>query len=108
MQPIFCFILLAAVVTAAPASGSSTGSGASPSNTVAYASDDPNAPLWAINANVLTEPVRGGLGAPLIGPINPEVQRQNPDLLAPPTTDSGSMCALLLYILLYTHLSCQF
>uniref|UniRef100_D8Q472 Cupin type-1 domain-containing protein n=1 Tax=Schizophyllum commune (strain H4-8 / FGSC 9210) TaxID=578458 RepID=D8Q472_SCHCM len=37
------------------------------------------------------EPVRGGLGAPFSGPTNPEIDFQNPDLLAPPNTDFGSV-----------------
>ncbi|KAI5825816.1 Bicupin, oxalate decarboxylase/oxidase [Schizophyllum commune Tattone D] len=37
------------------------------------------------------EPVRGALGAPFSGPTNPEIDFQNPDLLAPPNTDFGSV-----------------
>jgi oxalate decarboxylase len=38
------------------------------------------------------EPVRGdGTGATILGPRNDAVTRQNPDLLAPPRTDHGSM-----------------
>jgi oxalate decarboxylase len=37
------------------------------------------------------EPVIGDKGAPIIGPRNPERERQNPDLLRPPSTDHGSL-----------------
>jgi oxalate decarboxylase len=35
------------------------------------------------------EPREGNKGAPILGPRNPERQRQNPDLLQPPPTDHG-------------------
>jgi oxalate decarboxylase len=37
------------------------------------------------------EPVRGKLGASSVGPRNIEIDRQNPDLLASPDTDFGSI-----------------
>jgi oxalate decarboxylase len=36
-------------------------------------------------------PVRGDDGAPIIGPRNEPLERQNPDLVAPPATDSGTV-----------------
>lgn len=36
-------------------------------------------------------PWRMGDGATMLGPRNPERERQNPDLLRPPTTDHGTM-----------------
>lgn len=36
-------------------------------------------------------PWRNGLGASVLGPWNSERSRQNPDLVRPPTTDSGNM-----------------
>ncbi|KAG6861621.1 hypothetical protein C0995_014060 [Termitomyces sp. Mi166 len=65
---------------------SSTGSAAEPSATVPFISLDPNEPL---TGNL--QPVRGPLGAPLLGPTDTEVVQQNPDVLAPPTTDHGSI-----------------
>ncbi|KAK0475424.1 oxalate decarboxylase [Armillaria novae-zelandiae] len=46
--------------------------------------------LWndTSDPSVVT-PQRGTLGAPIIGPDNIPVDLQNPDLFAPPTTDSG-------------------
>jgi oxalate decarboxylase len=37
------------------------------------------------------QPIQGKLGANIIGPRNPAVERQNPDMLAPPRTDKGSV-----------------
>jgi quercetin dioxygenase-like cupin family protein len=37
------------------------------------------------------EPVRGNDGAPFLGPRNEPVERQNPDLVSPPATDSGTV-----------------
>ena len=37
------------------------------------------------------EPVRGGLGAPILGPRNVPLERENPSLLASPTTDAGTI-----------------
>ena len=37
------------------------------------------------------QPVRGQLGAPIMGPHNPEMEKQNPDLLCSPYTDAGTV-----------------
>jgi len=37
------------------------------------------------------EPMSGELGASILGPRNPELEVQNPDLLVPPRTDKGLM-----------------
>lgn len=37
----------------------------------------------------ISEPIVGKLGASILGPRNPELERQNPDLLTPPRTDKG-------------------
>jgi oxalate decarboxylase len=37
------------------------------------------------------EPIRGDLGASIIGPRNLPIERENPDQLAPPGTDSGTV-----------------
>lgn len=75
----------------APTSGTSTSSLLEPSATVVPISLNPNQALW--NASVVDTPqaVRGSLGATVIGPTDAEIVKQNPDLLAPPTTDSGSV-----------------
>ena len=36
-------------------------------------------------------PARGDLGAPILGPRNIPLERENPDLLASPHTDAGTM-----------------
>ncbi|KAI6168410.1 putative oxalate decarboxylase/oxidase [Pisolithus thermaeus] len=83
---------LVVVSTALAASPSSTTSAApAPSPTVPYASDDPNYPLWNLDSDITPEPIRGGLGATILGPQNVPVELQNPDALAPPTTDNGNV-----------------
>ena len=37
------------------------------------------------------EPIRGTWGAPILGPRNIPVERENPDLLASPETDAGTV-----------------
>ena len=54
--------------------------------TVPYASDDPNDVLFGTDSGQ-----RGSLGANVIGPNNRPIVYENPDLIAPPTTDAGSM-----------------
>ena len=78
------------VVSSSP-SDTSTSTLLEPSATVVPISLNPNEPLW--NASVVDTPqaIRGSLGATVIGPTNPEIVKQNPDLLAPPTTDAGSV-----------------
>jgi oxalate decarboxylase len=41
--------------------------------------------------NDVPEPVRGGLGATIMGPRNLALERQNPNLLASPYTDAGTI-----------------
>lgn len=92
--------LSSAISTSLPLSSSfkpqptSTASAPRPTNTVEFASTDPNEPLWDANTTIDPQPIRGGLGAPLLGPANVEIDRQNADLLAPPTTDHGSVSVL--------------
>ncbi|KAJ1303086.1 hypothetical protein OPQ81_011287 [Rhizoctonia solani] len=62
-----------------------------PSPTVPYASDDLNESYIDKFQNEIPEPIRGSAGANVLGPQNVELDRQNPDLLAPPTSDSGSV-----------------
>lgn len=54
--------------------------------TVPPASKDPNEVLVGT-----TNAQRGQLGGSVLGPNNIPIVLQNPDLLAPPTTDSGSV-----------------
>ena len=72
-------------------SGTSTSTILEPSATVVPISLNPNEPLW--NASVVDTPqaIRGSLGATVIGPTDAEIVKQNPDLLAPPTTDAGTV-----------------
>ncbi|KAF7335580.1 Oxalate oxidase [Mycena venus] len=91
-----------AVSDAAPASAtssstfkvpavSSTSSAAEPSATVPFAGTEPNNPLWNLTSGT-PEPIRGALGAPILGTdINLPIEQENPDVLAPPTTDAGDV-----------------
>ena len=77
--------------SAAPAV-SSILSAAEATATVAYATDNPNRLAWnPNNETAVVQPIRGALGATILGPQNDALQLQNPDLLAPPTTDHGSV-----------------
>ncbi|KII87879.1 hypothetical protein PLICRDRAFT_42403 [Plicaturopsis crispa FD-325 SS-3] len=91
MQKLVTLVLLATSVFAAPAP-SSTSSASESSPTVPYASDDPNAPLWGAEAvGTSPQPIRGSLGANIIAQVNAPLDVQNPDALAPPTTDNGDL-----------------
>ncbi|TCD61848.1 hypothetical protein EIP91_007838 [Steccherinum ochraceum] len=70
---------------------SSTASAPEASETVPYASDDPNYILWGSDYNGVPQAVRGSYGASVLGPQDVALVKQNADLLAPPTTDSGSV-----------------
>jgi len=39
----------------------------------------------------LPQPIRGGVGATILGPRNVPLERENPDLLASPQTDHGTI-----------------
>ncbi|KAI9453307.1 oxalate decarboxylase, partial [Lactarius psammicola] len=68
-----------------------TSTAPSESATVVPASDDPNYPIFPPGSDVSAQPIRDGLGATILGPQNVPLQQQNPDLLAPPTTDHGNV-----------------
>ncbi|KAF7375606.1 Oxalate decarboxylase [Mycena sanguinolenta] len=69
---------------------SSTASAAEPTATVPFASTDSNSPLWSPESGD-PAPIRGSLGATLLGPSNLPMEQENPDLLAPPTSDNGDV-----------------
>ena len=74
------------------ASAATVASAASATPTVAYASDNANLLMWNPDTNSTNvEPIRGELGGTILGPQNVPLQQQNPDLLAPPTTDHGTV-----------------
>ena len=108
---VLCAVLLGSTALSVPVSDISTStsvslsasktatetsdSPAQPSPTVPYASDDPNYWLWNETTTEVPQPERGTLGANIQGPQNVEIDRQNPDILAPPTTDSGTVLVTL-------------
>ncbi|KAI0322896.1 oxalate decarboxylase [Amylostereum chailletii] len=61
--------------------------------TVPPASQDPNDPIFPDDATDVAnpQPERGSLGGSILGPVNVPISLQNPDLLAPPTTDHGDI-----------------
>ena len=93
LSSVFCAVLLSASSNGAPAlnveSGTSVASSAVPSQTVLLASDNPNGIEWNMTTDAVPQPIRGSLGATILAQQNVAIDRQNPDLLAPPTTDHG-------------------
>ncbi|GJE85600.1 oxalate decarboxylase family bicupin [Phanerochaete sordida] len=61
------------------------------SATVAPAPEDANGILWTETSDVMPEPQRGSLGTNILGPQNVPLDLQNADLLAPPSTDAGTV-----------------
>ncbi|KAF8963158.1 oxalate decarboxylase [Flammula alnicola] len=59
--------------------------------TVPSISLDPNEPLWNASVAEVPQAIRGSLGATILGPTDAAIVKQNPDLLAPPTTDHGDV-----------------
>lgn len=62
--------------------------------TVSPASDASNLPLWNQDTAMNVQPIRGKAGATIMTPDDEALDRQNPDLLAPPTTDHGNLCVI--------------
>ena len=99
LASVICAVLYGSTVLSIPVGDlalarratSETSSAAPPSPTVPYASDDPNYPLWNADTKMDPQPERGQLGGTILGPQNVAIDRQNPDILAPPTTDSGTV-----------------
>lgn len=82
-----------------PASVSVPFSAAPEWETVAPIDSFANAPVWDQNANVDPEAINDHLGASIISPENVPLDQMNPDFIAPPTTDSGSVYVRSLPIL---------
>ncbi|KAI0833399.1 oxalate decarboxylase [Trametes gibbosa] len=95
--PIAFSFLFVAVAIAAPAAsvssdvGSATSTAAAPVETVPLASDNPNGILFLPDTDTIPQAIRGSLGATILGPQNIPIEKQNADLLAPPTTDAGNI-----------------
>ncbi|KAF9072559.1 oxalate decarboxylase [Rhodocollybia butyracea] len=79
------------VTKATSAAPSSAGSAALSVTTAGFASTNPNDILWNLTSpDSAPSPMRGSLGAPLLGPENIPLELENPDMFAPPTTDNGA------------------
>lgn len=89
----FATSILAAVSLAAFTYAAPAGTIAAPetSPTAPYASENSNQILWSENQAIVPQPIRGTLGATVLGPQNVQVDLQNADLLAPPSTDAGTV-----------------
>ncbi|CAA7267452.1 unnamed protein product [Cyclocybe aegerita] len=59
--------------------------------TVPFIDLNPNGPLWDPSVSGVPQAERGSLGATIMGPTDVDTTKANPDLLAPPTTDHGSV-----------------
>ncbi|EJD06750.1 oxalate decarboxylase [Fomitiporia mediterranea MF3/22] len=94
MHLLYCLIL-ASTTIAAPAiggNGSSTVGTAVPvTQIVAPAGNNPNFQPYPQGTDEIPQPINRDLGAPLMAPDNIAISQQNPDLLAPPSTDHGSV-----------------
>ncbi|KAH9063554.1 RmlC-like cupin domain-containing protein [Lactarius vividus] len=84
-------VVSACVATVAFCAPHQSSTAPSESATVVPASNDPNFPIFPPGSDVSAQPIRDGLGAIILGPQNVPLQQQNPDLLAPPTTDHGTV-----------------
>ncbi|EJT98183.1 oxalate oxidase [Dacryopinax primogenitus] len=92
------FLLLAALPFALctplqPRQDSSTSSAAQPTPTVPYASDDPNDSFWNQfnQPGAVPQPERGNTGGDILAQDNVPLDIENPDTLAPPSTDEGDI-----------------
>lgn len=97
MKLVFSIAICAAILSTpgygAPTSVvSSAASAAEPSATIGFASENPNRLAFgASETEDAPQPIRDTLGASILGPQNVALDQQNPDLLAPPTTDAGTV-----------------
>lgn len=116
LSSVLCAVLLSYTTFAAPASSSSLSANSTApsatlssssevaSPTVPYASDNPNTIEWSTTVeDIDPQAIRGTLGGTILGPQNIPLDIQNPDLLAPPTTDAGTVCVLISLQALFIH-----
>ncbi|KAJ3516522.1 hypothetical protein NLJ89_g1072 [Agrocybe chaxingu] len=82
---------LSPTTSIAAATPSSIAVASSSTATVPFIDLNPNGPLWDPSVSGVPQPERGSLGATIIGPTDVDTTKANPDLLAPPTTDHGSV-----------------
>jgi len=82
---VYVLTLLAASACGAPfqppSFGASDLSATSPPDTIVFGSGVPGS----------AQPIRDGRGASILGPENIPIQKENPDILAPPITDHGDV-----------------
>ncbi|KAJ6542418.1 putative oxalate decarboxylase/oxidase [Mycena sp. CBHHK59/15] len=56
-----------------------------------HSNSDSNSPSWNADSKITPQPIRRPFGATILGPHNVPIELQNPDSLAPPTTDNGQV-----------------
>ena len=97
MKSFIAFSLLAAHCSAIPQPVVKRQSHQSP---LEFFKDDPYTREWrdpydkkidSFGEGLQPLPFRNGDGSTILGPQNPSRQRENPDMIRPPSTDSGDM-----------------
>lgn len=78
-------------LSSASSAASRTTDSSAATPTVPYASDELNESYLDKFQKENPEPIRGSRGAAILGPQNVELDRQNPDFLASPSTDNGAV-----------------
>ncbi|KAI0684759.1 oxalate decarboxylase [Cytidiella melzeri] len=90
-KSIISTVLLCSIVAFAAPAGTPSLDASEATQTAPYAFTDSNKVLWTEVDKVTPEAIRGSLGATILGPNNVPSSLQNPDLLAPPSTDAGTV-----------------
>ncbi|KAI0347967.1 Bicupin oxalate decarboxylase oxidase [Trametopsis cervina] len=91
-KSIISAVVLSSVLALAAPAGTPVADAAAATQTAPYAGKDSNAVLWSeYEQKNAPQPIRGTLGATILGPNNLASNLQNADLLAPPSTDSGTV-----------------
>lgn len=101
----FSTLILATVLASSKVHAAPTGP-SPPQPTVPPASNSPNPLLWSGNSPLsdsVPQPLRDTFGATILGPQNVPIALENADLLAPPTTDHGSVYVSSLCLCAYVH-----
>ncbi|KAI5122010.1 hypothetical protein M0805_001842 [Coniferiporia weirii] len=82
-------ISISSEIRASSTHGSPVSSAPSETETVPPASDVLNDPVWPQDTTGTPEPIDGNVGATILSADDTQLDQQNPDLFAPPTTDEG-------------------
>lgn len=83
------------LAASSPSTATPTKSAAQSTATVPFIALEPNGPFWDTTFQGSPQPIRGSLGAKLLGPTDDAIVKENPDLLTPPSADHGSLYVLI-------------